>query len=86
MSELSDRYRMTLRVFVVFIGYVVYRVVAGDERLIPGIMAGVGTGLIGFRVVGRLTDRRGEPIGVTEALDAFLGLGLIVVGVLLAIR
>jgi hypothetical protein len=86
MSELSDRYRMTLRMFAVFLGYIVYRVVGGDDQLIPGIMAGVGTAMIGFRVVGRLTDRRGEPVEMTELLDGFLGLALIVVGVLVAIR
>ena len=82
---IETRFRMPLRVAVVFAGYFLYRWV-GDERVVPGAMVGFGAVLVAWSIVDQFTLVRQARLGLLQVGSALLGLGLLGLGVYLTLR
>jgi uncharacterized membrane protein len=76
---------MPLRIAVIVLAYLLYRL-PGDERIAAGAFIGIGTLILGLSVVDRLTRWSRDRSRLMEVGSILLGLGLLGVGILLAVR
>ena len=79
---IDERYRMFLRILVVVLAYGAYYVVQ-RERLVPGVLVGVGVIALGFSIVDRLTLWRRDRSEMMLVGATLLGLGLVAIGLFL---
>lgn len=82
---IDERYRITLRVVVISLGYLVYFLLS-DGALMPAIFLGLGVVLVGLPLVDRWTLRRSDRSGLLQVGTTLLGLGLLGAAVLLYLR
>lgn len=82
---LPERWRMPLRVVAVFVAYLFYRL-PGDDRLGAGLLIGGGTLMLAFVLIDRWTLPRRERSGLLQVGTTILSLGLVGVGLMLALR
>lgn len=81
----SERWRMPLRVVAVFLAYVIYRI-PGDDRLPAGLTLGIGALLVAFVAIDSATLPRPMTPRAAEVAMILLGLALIALGLVLAVR
>ncbi len=79
------RYRLPARMAAVLGGYLLYRAL-GDDRIIPGLMLGGGAMLVAWTVIDEVTLPRKERLSLMVVGSAVLGLGLVGLGLYLALR
>lgn len=85
MNENLARYRVPARVAAVLGGYLVYRGL-GDDRVVPGLMAGLGAMLLAWSIIDEITLPKRERLGLLVVGSAILGLGLLGLGLFLSLR
>ena len=82
---LPERYRIPARVIVVFLAYGLYLMLAGDG-IVRALFVAVGTLLLAFAAIDRLTIRRQDRSQVLATGTIVLGLGLLGIGLYLVLR
>lgn len=76
---IDERYRVPLRVGVIFASYALYFVLS-DERVVPAVFLGLGALLLGLALVDRWTLRRPSRSGLLQVGMTILGIGLLGLG------
>lgn len=80
--RIDERYRMFLRIVAVLVGYGAYLLVE-RERLVAGVLVGLGIVALGFSTVDRLTQWSHDRSDMMLVATTLLGFGLLVVGLVL---
>ena len=82
--RIETRFRLPARIGAVFIGYLLYRW-AGDARVVPGVMVGLGATLLAWAIIDELTLVKSQRLGLLQAGTAILGLVLLGLGLYLTL-
>ena len=83
--RIDERYRMFLRIVVVVVGYGAYLLIQ-REKLMAGVLVGVGVIALGFATVDRLTRWSHDRSEMMLVATTLLGAGLLAVGLFLYAR
>ena len=82
---ISEKARVPLRVAAVFVGYLVYRLLADDKIMGPAFV-GLGTAFLGFVLVDRYGTWRRERSGLLQVGTTLMALGFLGLGAYLMLR
>jgi hypothetical protein len=81
---ISERLNVPLKIVSVAVGYLIYRVLLGDDERIAGPMfVAVGFIALAYAMVNRWTAWRRERSGLLQVGTTILGLGLMGLGAIL---
>jgi hypothetical protein len=80
----SERLNIPLKFVSVIIGYVIYRVLLGDDDRIAGpLFVALGFVVLAYAMVNRWTQWRRDRSGLLQVGTTILGLGLMALGAIL---